>query len=178
MSSAINGILWIFVKLYWRWGLQKKRTSGWCDDMDSTFMRSFVESFNREKEQLNKKFEAISKKIENMDKQFELFDERMEIIDSRCRSVEDVFDRLGDFTAHMDDVNICLARMETRLNQYKTLSLQGQKIHNGELYTLKIQYQKIKPIVNWENNEILSSRFKEIESKLLELEGSVSRIVV
>ena len=146
--------------------------------MHDAILKSFIEKFNKDKEEFNRKFEDINRKINSIDKKFEHFDERMELINSRCSDIEDAFDRFGDFAGKLDDVNILLSSIETKLNQYKTLYMQGSKIHNGEIYTLKIKLQKVKPIINWENDENLSFKFKEIENRFLELEENLNKIVI
>ena len=146
--------------------------------MDEALLKSFVEKFNQDKSEFNKRFEEINRKLENMDKKFDSFDLCMEAVEAKCRGMENAIEQLGDFCAKMDDVNIYLSQIETRLNSYKTLTMSGSKIHDGELYILKIKLQKVKPIVNWENDELLSSKFKQIESKFEEIEESVIHNVI
>lgn len=146
--------------------------------MDETFLKSFIEKFNKEKEMFNKRFEEINKKLDSIDSKFDCFDERMDAIEARCKGIETAFEQLGDFCGKLDDVNIYLSQIETQLNHYKTLTMSGSKFHNGELYTLKIKLKKVKPIINWENNELLSNKFKQIENKFEELEVNLNSAVV
>ncbi|MCX7843094.1 MAG: hypothetical protein N2489_08480 [Clostridia bacterium] len=141
--------------------------------MNDICMRSFMERFNRDKQELNKRFDDINRKLENIDKKFEVFDQKVEFINDRCGKIEEAFNRFDDFCGKLEDVNIYLSTIETKLNQYKTLTMQGRKVQNGEIYVLKIKLQKIKPIVNWENNEELIIKVKEIENKFFELEQSL-----
>ncbi|MCX7708268.1 MAG: hypothetical protein N2484_00295 [Clostridia bacterium] len=146
--------------------------------MREELLKTFIEKFNREKDELNRRFEDIDKKLDSIDQKFDSFDKRMDSIESSCKDIENLFEQLGDFSTKMEDVNIYLSQIETRLNQYKTLTMSGRKLHNGEIYVLKVKLQKVKPIIHWENDELLSSKFKQIEYKIEELEGSLKSIVV
>lgn len=141
--------------------------------MDSSFLKEFVERYNKDKEEFNRKFEDINRKLAGIDGKFDSFDEKMGEIRKKLEDAEDIqkfmFGRL-------DNVKVYLSTIETKLNEYKTLNLQGEKVLNGELFTLKIKLQKIKPIISWENDELLASKYKEIESNVLRLEESFDKM--
>lgn len=142
--------------------------------MNDNLLKSFFDRFSKDKEKLNRKFEELNKKLDNIDKKFEFFEEKMDVIDRKCKVIEDVFTRFN--LGKLDNVGVYLSEIETAVNQYRTLIMEGKTVHNGEVYVLKVQFLKIRPIINWENNELLSSRFMEIEHKITELEERVSMV--
>ncbi|MCX8128691.1 MAG: hypothetical protein N3I35_01170 [Clostridia bacterium] len=150
--------------------------------MDNNLFQSFMERYNKDKEEFNKKFESLNNKLQNIDKKFEDFDEGLQKVNKQLEDIQTTqnmfFSRIGGFKDKLDNVKIFLSSIETELNEYKTLDMQGQKQINGELYIIKVKLQKVKPIVNWENDKLLMSKYREIEQKVLELEGNYDKTAV
>lgn len=147
--------------------------------MNSAFVESFMKQYNKDKEELERRFNDINKKLESIDSKFDSFEDRMDKVDKKLAEIDDIhsfmFGKLGGFSDKLENVKVYLSSIETKLNEYKTLNFQGQKVHNGELYMLKIKLHKIKPIINWENNRELVSKYKEIEDNVLKLEKTYTK---
>jgi len=145
--------------------------------MDGIFFRDFLDRYNKDKEELDRKFNDINTKLTNMDSRFDNFDEKMGEIDKRLCGIEEmqgmIFGKLGGFSDKLDNVKVYLTTIESKLNEYKMLSVQGQKVLDGELYTIKVKLQRIRPIISWENDELLENKYKEIEKSMFELEESI-----
>ncbi len=145
--------------------------------MNNSLLQEFIEKYNKDKEELRAKFDRISSKLESIDHKFDSFDKEMEKFDAKLQEIEEVQDfmyfQLGDFTSKLDNVKVYLNSIEDKLNTYKTLDMRGEKIINGELYVLRVKLEKVKPIVNWENDTLLKNKYKEIEQKFIEIESSL-----
>jgi chromosome segregation ATPase len=150
--------------------------------MNNSLLQDFIDRYNKDKEEFNRKFETINYKLKNIDKKFDDFDQGLQKVNGRLGDIEDaqsmLFGQLGGFKDKLDNVKVYLSSIETKLNEYQTLDIQGEKVIDGELYLLKIKLQKVKPIVSWENDKLLSNKYKEIEQKVLELEDSIGKPAV
>jgi len=144
--------------------------------MDNAFLESFIERFQRDKEVFNNKFEEINRKLQNIESKFDNFDIGMKKLDERLDDIdetqEELFYKLGEFMNNFDNVEVYLSTIECKLKEYETLYLEGEKMLNGSLIKLRIELQKVKPIINWENNLMLTNKYNQIEQKLNEFEES------
>ncbi|MCX7922317.1 MAG: hypothetical protein N3B21_09945 [Clostridia bacterium] len=146
--------------------------------MNETVLKTFVDKFNKDKKEFYRKFEEITKKLEKIDSTFVRVDEKLEQVNRRIDKVEDmqtlIFGKLGSGRDKLDNVKIYLSRIETKLNEYSTLNLQGYKTIGGDLYSLKINLQRVRPIINWENNCDLTQAYNDIERKFIEIEEQLT----
>jgi hypothetical protein len=144
--------------------------------MDNHLLESFIERYYKDRDEFCEKFNQLNKKIEKIDEKFEGIEGRLDKVDMMVSNFDQmqkfIFSQFGDAGSKLENVKIFLTDIETRLSKYKTLDIQGQKIIDGEFYMLRINLHKVKPIIKWENDRVLSSKYSEIERCFLELEGS------
>jgi len=144
------------------------------DKMDHSTIKSFIDSYYRDKAEINRKFDALNRKVDTIGSRIEGCESHMKVLDKKISGVEEVqkmiFGNLCGPEGRLDNIRIFLSTIETRLNEYKTIQMEGHKIMNGEFYSLRVCLHKVKPMVNWENNKILLDKYKCIEEQLLMME--------
>lgn len=144
------------------------------ENMDNPTLNAFIRSYAKDKEEFYKKFENLDKKLNDINKRFDSFEKGIASINKKLSDVEDIqyflFSKAGGIGSRLDNIKVYLSSIRTSLNEYKTLVFQGHKEVDGEIMMLKFKLQRIKPIINWENNKTLFSQYKEIENDFVELE--------
>ena len=142
--------------------------------MDNSLLASFIEKYNRDTSAFKKRFEELDSKIQMVDQKFTSLDKTMVKLDQKLCEIESaqnsIFGQIGGLKGNLENLHVYLTSLETKLNEYETLHIHGEKTINGELYVLKVELSKVKPIVSWENDSMLTEKYKQITQRFRELE--------
>lgn len=142
--------------------------------MGKEALERFMEQYTKDTEEFRRKFLSLDQRLGDLDQRFDSLDQSMEKLDHKLTELEQMQEGiLKNFTAFHgkpEQLQVFLSRLEDKLNEYESLKILGEMRANGELLMLKIEMLKVKPMIHWENDQCLLSRYREAENRFQSLE--------